>query len=726
MNRFYIIVFFIGFYLTVQAQTDTVPNSKEEPTEIEQRVENLAEGVDNSSADYTTLLDGLLYFSEHPLNINTATAQDLLELGLLTEIQINAILNHIKTNGKLLTIYELQSIDELDLSTIQKILPYIKVNDSFNNPNLSWNEIKKYGQHQLISRWSRTLEQQQGYAPIDPQAYAMSPNSRYLGSPDNLFLRYRFNYGNFFSIGFAAEKDAGEVFLNTKKRTGNPQKDSILEKKLKPGFDFYTYHFYARNIWKFKQIALGDYQLSIGQGAVFSTGLAFGKTADILSIKRNAIGIKPYTSVNPSLLLRGAAVNISHKNIELLAWGSNKKIDGTVVSPTAVVIDSLQAGVNDAAFEDIQISSVQLSGFHRTPGELEKKESVTEQIMGGRVAFTNGRRLTIGVTQVLTKYSASFTPNNKPYNKFDFAGNSNSNTGLDYNFIWRNINFYGEFGRSKNGGMASVLGALISLDPRLTLVVHYRNFQKNYQALHANALSENTAKQNEQGLYTGLLFKPNSLYSATVYFDKFYFPWLKYQVSAPSGGYDFFSQFNYTPNRKTTIYARFRNRLSQRDYADNADEIDYLNNIKQRNYRIEASYPVSNSFTLKQRIERVDYLPEHGNTEVGYYFFNDVSYKALSSPWQFTWRYGVFETQGYNSRIYAYEKEVLYAYSIPAVYNKGIRTYLLVRYTVMRGFDIWFRIGSTIYDQQNVISSGTNQINGNHKTDVRIQLRYKF
>ena len=43
---------------------------------------------------------------------------------------------------------------------------------------------------------------------------------------------------------------------------------------------------------------IGDYQMQIGQGLVFSSGLAFGKTADVTNIKRNYAGIKPYTSVN--------------------------------------------------------------------------------------------------------------------------------------------------------------------------------------------------------------------------------------------------------------------------------------------------------------------------------------------------------------------------------------------------------------------------------------------
>lgn len=719
--KFFLAISFGLVYTLSFAQTDTL-KTKEGTNEIEQRVENLAEGVDNASADYTTLLDNLIYFSEHPLNLNAASAEDLKELGLLTDIQINSILNHIKNNGTLINIYELQGIDEIDVQTIQKILPYIRIEDRFASPNLSLSEIRKYGSHQLVTRWSRTLENQQGYTPITDSSYALSPNSRYLGSPDNLFLRYRFSYANVFSIGFAAEKDAGEVFLNTKKQTGNPKADSILNSKLKPGFDFYTFHAFARNIWKFKQVALGDYQVSIGQGAVFSNGLAFGKTADILSIKRNAYGLKPYTSVNPSLMMRGAAFNLAYGKFEILAWFSTKHLDGNI---TSVFNDSTNTDIGSAGFEGINISSVQISGFHRTPNELAGKSSLKENILGSRIGY-NSKNLSFGFTGVNTQYSANFSPNGVAYNKFDFSGNQNANIGLDFNWIVRNFNFYGELGRSKNGGLAIVSGALISLDPKLTYVIHYRNFQKNYQALNANALSENTAKQNEIGFYNGLNFKPNHLINATLYLDVSRYPWLKYQVSSPSQGYDFFSQLNYTPTKKIASYFRFRQRITQRDFTDEYEEIRYLNDILQRNYRFEISSPLSNSFSSKQRIEMVDYKPQFGNRELGYYIFNDISYKALSSPIQLTWRYGLFETQGYNSRIYSYEKEVLYAYSIPAISGKGIRTYLMARYTLIRGLDLWVRLAATIYDDKTETGSALNLINTNHRTDVRVQLRYKF
>ena len=65
-------------------------------------------------------------------------------------------------------------------------------------------------------------------------------------------------------------------------------------------------------------------------------------------------------------------------------------------------------------------------------------------------------------------------------------------------------------------------------------------------------------------------------------------------------------------------------------------------------------------------------------------------------------------------------------FSIPAYYNRGTRTYLTVRYKVMRGVDVWFRYGLTYYDNVDVISSGLEEIQGNHKQEIKAQVRFKF
>ena len=670
---------------------------------IDQRIENIAEQLENENADYTNLIDDMLYYQEHPLRLNSANKQQLEDFGLLDEIQINSLLNHLERNGKLMTIYELQSVEGFDLQTIKKILPYISIEDNFQTPNLSLSELLNNGQHSVFMRYGQIIEKQSGFMPITDSALKASPNSRYLGDPSKLFFRYRYTYGNNVSWGITAEKDPGEEFFKGAQKNG---------------FDFYSAHLFVRNIGKIKALALGDYQLQTGQGVVFSSGLAFGKTSDPINIKRNYTGLRAYNSVNENVFLRGAAITYQFfKKINVTVFGSRKKLDGNIINNSPS--DSL--GQDEQAI----VSSFQLSGFHRTPSELEGRKSVDETIYG---AYTNyqTRNFRVGFTYVNTSYSATLNRTGYLYNKYYFSGKTNANMGIEYNYVWRNMNFFGEAGRSANGGMAMVQGILFSLDPKLNASIHYRNYGRTYQALMANALGENTNIQNEKGLYAGISFKPITVLQLNSYFDRFEFPWLKYQLNAPSNGYDFFFQTTYTPNKKIYMYARYRNREKAKNTSQDIDDIDFLVTLNQSNYRYEVSYTVSPSVKLKNRIELVSYNLSDQPTELGYMFYQDLSYREMNKPYSFSFRYALFDTKSYNSRIYAYESDVLYAYSVPAYSGKGARTYIVFKYALGRNIDIWLRAAQFYYLNTSSIGSGLTETEGNTKSDFRIQIRYRF
>ena len=87
----------------------------------------------------------------------------------------------------------------------------------------------------------------------------------------------------------------------------------------------------------------------------------------------------------------------------------------------------------------------------------------------------------------------------------------------------------------------------------------------------------------------------------------------------------------------------------------------------------------------------------------------------------------MFDTKSYDARIYTFENDVLYGYSVPALYYKGQRAYFIVNWDVTRNFEIWVRVAATIYDNQKTISAGSlNEINGSAKTELKLQARLKF
>ncbi|MCA6363403.1 MAG: helix-hairpin-helix domain-containing protein [Bacteroidetes bacterium] len=691
-----LLLLLLGFARPLSAQIDSSGSEQ-----LNQQIENLSETLESEDADFTNLIDNLAYYAGHPINLNTASREELEDFGLLSDIQISNLLTHIARYGNLISIYELQAVDGFDLATIYKILPYVKVDERFDAGHFSFSEMMREGRHEFVVRGQRIMEEQLGYTPIDSAELAERPNARYLGSPYRIFTRYRFTYSRFVSVGMIAEKDAGEEFF-----TGTQ----------KQGFDFYAGHICIRNIGIVKTAVAGDYQVSFGQGLTAWTGFAFGKTPDALNIRRAAMGIRPYISSDENRFLRGSAVTLQFGKIEVTAFGSIKRRDANVTR-----IDTL-----DTNFEITEVSSLQTFGLHSTPGEVADKDALREDIGGGNVTFRS-KKLRMGVTGLASRYSATLSRNLNLYNQFEFSARTNTIIGADYDFLYRNFHFFGEAARSANGSWAFVNGVTASLDPKFAVSLHTRWFGQKFQNLYGNVFAEGTTIANERGVFLGMQYKPSRRVAVSAYMDRFRFPWLRFNIDAPSGGSDFFAQINFTPDKKTDIYFRYRRRDRSLSVSDDDAVIDYIGPTMLENYRFNIQYPVGNSFKFRNRLEFLRSQINNGEVENGFIIWQDITYKQLGKRISFTARYALFQTDNYFTRVYAYESDMIYAFSIPSFSGRGSRVYALINWDVSRNFEIWVRAAQTFYKNQEVISEGSlNEIQGNTRTEVKVQVRFKF
>jgi len=662
------------------------PASTNEDQKIEERIENIAQTADENT-DFTELADNLKYFSENPINLNSTSKRELEQLDLLTDIQIENYFRHLEKHGKLISLEELQTIDGFDAATIRNILPYVELKESYSLDKQTLYKIFKDGKNFLLIRTQRNLETQKGFRPPED-----SSDSHYPGNPWKYYARYRFTSGRKLSFGVTAEKDQGEEFF----------------KGTQSSFDFYSAHLFVRDMGFIKSLAFGDYQLAYGQGLTLWTGLAFGKSPDVVNVKKNAYGISPYTSVNEVLFKRGAAISVGSKKFQADLFYSNKKFDGNLT-------DTLE--------QIEQFSSFQESGYHRTHSELADKNAVKEEFFGGHLNYKN-KNLSLGFTAVRSEFDKSLAPSPQVYNTFYFIGTELTNAGFDYSYLFRNISLFGEAARSDNGSIAYVNGAMISLDPKISFSVVNRNYPREYHALYANAFRESSSNFNETGTCFGLLVRPKQSITLSGYFDAFSFPWLRYQVNAPTSGFEYLSQATYTPNKKLTMYVRYRQTTKPENASGDVTPIDAVVNRTQRNYRFDISTKISKSFTLHNRVEIVKLSKE--TDETGFLILQDVTYKPIGSPVSFNMRYALFDTKSYDSRLYAYENDVLYYYSIPSYYYRGSRYYITLRYKVMKGIDVWLRFSQTVYDNQKIISSGLDEIDGNKKSEVKMQVKFEL
>jgi hypothetical protein len=676
-------LFFIFFINTILVAQVPDPDVQQQ-----QQLENVAQSA-GEDADLTELEEQRQYLSQHPLDINNASYQELIESGLFNELQAEALLYHISRNGKLMRAEELQTINSFDLLTIRSLLPYINIKAEPDLFRRGFADILKNGKHQIIVRTQQVLEEQKGFSPREKPT-----DTRYEGSSLKLFTRYRFTFGNQISIGITGEKDAGEEFFSGSQKNG---------------FDFYSGHIFFKE-GKLKSFVLGDYQLKYGQGLVIWSGLATGKTSEVINIKRNSVGIRPYTSVNEFSYLRGGAASYEFGKVTVDAFYSNRKLDATVIQ-------------NDSINDDFLITSFAQDGNHRTPNEIDKKNAIRNEIIGGHVKYTSNS-MEIGITGFHTSYSSALEKNTSPYNQYDAYGNEFSNIGINYSYNFRNLLFFGETAQSGNGAFATINGLMMSLDPRASFSLIYRNYGREYEIIYNNAFRESD-NANEKGLYMGLSVTPIKSITWNSYVDIFKFPWVRYQVDGPSYGNEFLSQVTWTPDRKSAIYLRFRQQEKEENLKLES-RIDELVKARQRNIRINATYKISSSFSFQSRLELNLRKVEGSAIQNGTVLFQDLQYNKLGSPVTASLRYAVFDTDNYDTRIYAFENEIPGVFSIPSYYYQGRRMYLLLRYKVTRNIDFWVRYGTTIYDNVETVGSSLDEISSNHKSDLKMQLKWEF
>ncbi len=696
--RYYIYISFLILLFTVLSTSVYAQEEIRAREIIDQRIEELSAKTD-MEFDFSELYDHFLFLYENPININTASVEELRSLLFLNENQIIVLIEERDKRKGFQTIYELKDLDGFYINLVLDIKPFITFEITNKKQKISLSNMLKYGKNQVIVRYGRVLEEQEGYTPISEEELEKYPNRRYLGSKDKLYLRYRYHYSDKISFGILGDKDAGEEFF----KGSNKQ-----------GFDFYSAHLFIKNQGRIKALALGDYHLEFGQGLTLWSSLAFGKSATSINLQRHSRGLRANTSANEVLFFRGAAATIGiTKNIELTGFYSNKGLDASL---------NIKDTVNS---DELVFASIQESGMHRTPSEVEKKNAINEQIFGANIQYKD-KGFKIGITSYATIYDTEFYKDIKPYQYYDFQGKENINTGIDASYATRYFSVFGEAAISKNKGKALIIGSLFNLHPRLNFTVLYRNYQKDYQGLYAIALAEGGKSQNEEGIYFGSHLHLGSKNDILIYYDLFKFPWLKYRVNTPSYGSEFSFQYMRNISRKANYYVRYKYEEKLLNSSEEETVLQNVSTVIRSNLRFHFSYTVSKSISLESRINLSTYHHEPKLQSNGYLLFQDIKYKLPSIPMNFTLRYAIFNTADYDTRIYAYEHNVLYKFSVPAYTYQGQRYYILMKYDISKNFSFWFHYSQTFYTKRKTIGSGLEEIDGNTRSDFTTQLIWKF
>ena len=683
-----------------------------------EQVERLAEDTDED-IDFEDLLENYIFYSENPINLNSDEVRQLLSLRLLNVFQYDELQKYRRYYGDFLFLDELAMVEGFDEQTIAIIVPVVYIGDDRGGDKITMRKLARYGKHQILGRYEQNLEPQAGYADISDSALLAKPNSRFLGSPQRYQLKYTYNYRNKVRAGFVLEKDPGEMFFTDKV---SDTIKALLGKNYRRGFDFIGFHLYAKDLGIVKAAVLGDYQVAFGQGLTMWSGMSFGKAGSGSTVMKQARGFSPKASASEYGFMRGAAVTLGGGPFSGTVFYSNRLVDANV-------------SVADSLDEAELVSSLQETGYHRTIGEIQDRHAIRQQVVGGHLAFAIAH-FEVGYTAHHTWLNVPLELRPTNYNQYYFQGQQLTNQGIDFKYVKGKFALFGEGAMSINPDsttlqvptlqhFAGLIGLTVKPAGYLSFTVLYRDYGKAYQNLFSNAFSEGGRSQGQRGIYLGAELAPAPYWNILAYADLFKFTWLTSQVNAPSWGHDYYLRLSHSFSKRVNAYLQIRSKTKMKNSTDAFVFSHYPIFYTKNSVRFNINYQVRD-FHFSNKAEYAHYKNEDGSNSHGFFICQDVAYKPENKPFSLAFRYAIFDTDDYDSRVYAYENDVLYSFSVPALSGKGMRVYLLGKWKPFKSLTLYARIGSIIYTDRDEISSGLTLIEGNHKTDLKVEAVLKL
>lgn len=460
--------------------------------------------------DWRNYMEELKALHEQPLNLNTASADDLLFLPFLNEKQVEEIHAYIYLHGPMQSLSELLLLRQMDWITRQKLALFAYAGES--PPKEQKGTWAGRLEHSLTARTDIPLYYRKGH----------QVKNGYRGDALYQRLQYQLKAQRHLSAGFRMEKDAGERY-----------------------YDSYGAFFQIKEVGALQQAVIGDYRIGVGEGLVLGGNSWNSKSSPSM---KTLSGIRPMTGMDESGFMRGVAAQVSlGRNTELNLFASHRKTDATL-NPNG------------------NVQTILTSGYHRTASEPMKKRNTASTLSGGNLQWRhNGIHL--GATGYYQQFNRTLEPGNEPYRRIYPKGRHFGVMGIHYGYSAYRFSAAGETAYSTAGkAFATLHRAAWNINRRYTLSAVQRYYAPFYHSFHAAALGENSNVQNENGVLLHLKSQPFDGWQLQSYVDFFYHKWPRYRMTHSSAGQEGMVQISWLASEKHGITVHYR--IKRKETAD--------------------------------------------------------------------------------------------------------------------------------------------------------------
>ena len=644
-------------------------------------LDNLPEETIEILSEQSAMIEDLQFLAEHPLDLNEVTRFDLQMLHILSPTDIDAFLTYRDSFGPIIHPFELQVINGFSSDKIQQMLPYIAASDQ------SLEEDQGTGY--FLVRSGAYLPRRKGFRSENGQVPS------YEAGPFGLLIKGRKYQTRKYSWGGSLELDAGERFTFSNQ----------------PGFDHIHFHYYktGRPGW-LKTWAIGDYRISLGQGLLQFQGFAVTKSSNPLIVKRVARVIQPYTGTSEYYYFRGGAIEMSFNSQfrQFLFFHYNKR-DATIRS----------------GHEGNYFSAFKTDGFHRSPSESGKKRRVGEIVTGHRVQW-HGGKMDLGFNTLYQRFSLPYEPVSRIDNVHRLTGKHLLCHSLDFSVRLGSMHYFGEVATQNYHPPAFLIAGLVSLHSKLDAGILIRRYPPYFAPIYANAFSARTVPNNESGIYVGLNYQLGPYSRLSFYLDSWKGLWPTFLAHGPTFDQDMYLRLEVAQRRKWEAYGQIKFRHRGDNYENEFPVYNSVRYNNQLNIRLQFRKIKYQKWKWTNRLEVVWVKPDGRSPEWGVMGFSDVLWSPIGQPLSTSLRLAYFHTGSYLSRVYAYEPDILYSFSIPSFYGRGWRIALRGGYRLRNGLRLEMRTGWTFLPGQEEVGSGLNAVPGPFSQQLKLQVLYKF
>lgn len=449
------------------------------------------------------------------------------------------------------------------------------------------------------------------------------------------------------------------------------------------------------------KVFLGDFDVNLGEGLIVGQGFRPNKSVLVMNISNRTLGVKPHRSLEENEFFRGIAVQSEYKNWKIIGF-----------------ISSLR---RDAIMDSLGIRSPTVSGLHRSEREISQRDAA--QFKEAGTSFNRlGNRGILGFNFIAGMVNPQLVERSEYSYIFQPIGQSYSKVSVNHQINVGNIRLFGEMAMSDKVSLAIIQGAQLSAGKSLDFAVSYRRYGKRFNGYHSGGFSESGKTVNESGLYLASRYKWKSwMFRANFDMFKFSHPGFG-QLSARLGS-DYLIEIRLRRKRQAEWYVRYSGQNKESFVATADGKKLTVNTTHKLRWNYEQN--LGKKWRFRFRMETILSGQSHQKQNIGRMIYSDIRYLSAS---RFSMNYRLMLVNGsdFDSRVYVYENDVPFSFSIPSYFGKRIRSYALLRLHLSQYSSIYIKFAMDKTIGNSTLNRGEMYIAHQNKKEIKIHIQQRF